>query len=129
MPIEPIDTPNAPPTAGPYAPAVRAGDWICVSGQGGVDPATKTLVDGIENQTRQTFANIKTILADCGADITDVAKTTVFLFDLEEFEAMNAVFEDEMAGHKPARSTVQAARLPMDLRVEIEVWAYKPAGS
>lgn len=126
MPIEPIDTPSAPPTAGPYAPAVRAGDWICVSGQGGVDPATKTLVDGIENQTRQTFANIKAILGDCGADIIDVAKATVFLADMEEFQAMNAVYEDEMGGHKPARSTVEAARLPMDLRVEIEVWAYKP---
>lgn len=129
MPIEPIATPSAPPTAGPYAPAVRAGDWICVSGQGGVDPATGKLVEGVEAQTRQTFANVKAILGDCGADITDVAKTTVFLLDMDEFGAMNAVYEDEMGGHKPARSTIQAARLPMDLRVEIEVWAHKPTAS
>lgn len=124
MPAEPIDTPNAPPAAGPYSPAVRAGDWICVSGQGAFDP--DGIPDGIEAQTRKTFEHIRAILGDCGAEITDIAKTTVFLADMDEFLAMNAVYEDEMAGHKPARTTIEAARLPFDIRVEIEVWVYKP---
>lgn len=128
MPVEILDTPNAPPTAGPYSPAVRAGDWICISGQGGFDAEAGQVVDGIENQTRQTFANIRAVLDDCGASLDDIAKTTVFLVDLGEFGAMNAVFEEEFAGHKPARTTVEAARLPLDLRVEVEVWVYKPTG-
>lgn len=124
MPAEPIDTPNAPPAAGPYSPAVRAGDWICVSGQGAFDP--EGIPEDIEAQTKKTFENIRAILGDCGAEITDIAKTTVFLADMDEFLAMNTVYEEEMAGHKPARTTVEAARLPFDIRVEIEVWVYKP---
>jgi 2-iminobutanoate/2-iminopropanoate deaminase len=122
MPVEPIPTPSAPATAGPYSPAVRAGDWIVLAGQGAFD------VEGVEAQTRQTFANIKAILGDCGAGVADIAKTTVYLADMDDFAAMNAVYAEEMGDHKPARTTIQAARLPFDIRVEIEVWAYKPAG-
>lgn len=128
MPVEPQSTPSAPPAAGPYAPAVRAGDWIVLAGQGGFDPDGGAIPEGIEAQTRQTLENVRRILADCGAGLTDVAKTTVFLADLEEFGAMNAVYAEVFGDHKPARTTVQAARLPFDIRVEIEAWAYKPAG-
>lgn len=128
MPIEPQSTPSAPPAAGPYSPAVRAGDWIVLAGQGGFDPETGAVADGVEAQTRQTLENVRRILADCGASPADVAKTTVFLADMDEFGAMNAVYAEAFGDHKPARTTVEAARLPFDIRVEIEVWAYKPAG-
>lgn len=127
MPVEPLHTPSAPPTAGPYSPAVRAGDWIVLAGQGGFDPGSGEVPDGIEAQTRQTLDNIRRILGDCGADLTDVAKTTVFLADMEEFGPMNAVYAEVFGDHKPARTTVEAARLPFDIRVEIEVWAHRPS--
>lgn len=128
MPVEPLATPSAPPAAGPYSPAVRAGDWIVLAGQGGFDPEGGAVVEGIEAQTRQTLENVRRILADCGASMTDVAKTTVFLADMDEFLEMNAVYAEAFGDHKPARTTVEAARLPLDLRVEIEVWAYRPSG-
>lgn len=128
MPVVPLETPNAPPSAGPYSPAVRAGDWIVLAGQGGFEPNGGGIPEGIEAQTRQTLTNVAAILNDCGAQLSDVAKTTVFLADMEEFLAMNAVYAEIFGDHKPARTTVQAARLPFDIRVEIEVWAYKPAG-
>lgn len=129
MPVEPLPTPSAPPAAGPYSPAVRAGDWIVLAGQGGIDPTTGQIPEGIEAQTRQALANVEAILRDCGATLADVAKTTVFLADMEEFAAMNAVYAEVFGAHKPARTTVQAARLPFDIRVEVEVWAHRPAGS
>lgn len=126
MSVQPLPTPNGPPAAGPYSPAVRAGDWICVSGQGAFDP--EGIPEGIEAQTAKTFENLRAVLGDCDAELTDIAKTTVFLADMDEFLAMNAAYEREMGDHKPARTTIQAARLPFDIRVEIEVWVYKPAG-
>lgn len=126
MTVEPLATPSAPPAAGPYSPAVRAGDWIILAGQGGFDPQSGEVADDVASQTQQTLANVRAILADCGASLTDVAKTTVFLSDMNDFGAMNEVYEKEFDGHKPARTTVEAARLPLDIRVEIEVWAYRP---
>ena len=75
MAIEPIPTPSAPPAAGPYSAAVRAGDWIILAGQVGIDPASGRIADGVEAQARQTLANIRAVLADCGASLDDVAKT------------------------------------------------------
>jgi 2-iminobutanoate/2-iminopropanoate deaminase len=126
MPIQPVPTPSAPAAAGPYSPAVRAGDWLVLAGQVGLDPASGKLVDGVEAQARQVLANITAILADCGAAMTDVAKTTVFVTDIGEFATVNAVYAEAFADHRPARSTVQVAALPGGALVEIETWAYFP---
>lgn len=127
MTVEPQNTPSAPPAAGPYSPAVRAGDWLVLAGQVGLDPATGGFVEGgVEAQARQVLANIAAVLGDCGASLTDVAKATVFVTDIAQFGVVNAVYADAFGDHKPARSTVQVAALPGGAEVEIEVWAYKP---
>ncbi len=128
MTVEPVKTPGAPAAIGPYSPAVRAGEWIVLSGQIPLDPAIGTLVDGdIEAQTRQVMNNIVAILGDCGATLHDVAKATIFVTDLGDFPTVNAVYADALGDHRPARATVQVAALPAGAGVEIEVWAYKPA--
>ena len=124
MSVEPVPTPSAPPVAGNYSPAVRAGDWLVLAGQIGLDPATGALVDGVEGQARQVLANIRAILADCGATMADVAKTTIFVTDIGDFATVNAVYADAFGDHRPARSTVQVAALPGDAQVEIETWAH-----
>ena len=127
MPPEPVPTPSAPGAAGPYSPAVRAGDWLALAGQVGLDPASGKLAgDGVADQTRQALANVAAVLGDCGASLGDVAKTTVFLIDMSDFPVMNEVYADAFAGHRPARSTVAVAALPLGARVEVEVWAYAP---
>ena len=127
MPAEPVATPSAPASAGPYSPAVRAGDWLALAGQVGIDPDTGKLADGgVAEQTRQALANVAAVLGDCGASLGDVAKTTVFLVDMGDFPVMNEVYADAFAGHRPARSTVAVAALPLGARVEVEVWAYAP---
>ncbi len=125
MPVEPIPTPSAPPVAGPYSPAVRAGDWIVCAGQVGID-ASGRLAEGVEEQAQQVLANIRAVLADCGASLNDVAKTTVFVTDIGMFAAVNAAYAEAFGDHRPARSTVQVAALPGGAAVEIEVWAYAP---
>ena len=122
--VEPVPTPSAPAAAGPYSPAVRAGDWIVLAGQIGLDPASGAMVEGVENQARQVLANIRAVLADCGALMTDVAKTTVFVTDITEFARVNAIYADAFGEHRPARSTVQVSALPGGALVEIETWAY-----
>jgi 2-iminobutanoate/2-iminopropanoate deaminase len=124
MAVEPVDTPSAPPVAGPYSPAVRAGDWLVLAGQVGLDPASGTLRDGVEAQARQVLANVSAVLADCGATLRDVAKTTVFVADMADFGTINAVYAEAFGDHKPARSTIQAAALPAGALVEIECWAH-----
>jgi len=127
MPVESVPTPNAPASAGPYSPAVRAGDWLALAGQVGIDPAAGKLADdGVGGQTRQALANIAAVLGDCGATLSDVAKTTVFLVDMGDFPVMNEVYADAFAGHRPARSTIGVAALPLGAQVEIEVWAFVP---
>jgi 2-iminobutanoate/2-iminopropanoate deaminase len=125
MTVSPIPTPNAPPVAGPYSPAVRAGDWVVCAGQVGIDARGK-LADGVEAQARQLFVNIKAVLGDCGVTMDDVAKATVFVTDIGAFATVNAVYAEAFGNHKPARSTVQVAALPGGAEVEIEVWAYAP---
>jgi 2-iminobutanoate/2-iminopropanoate deaminase len=113
--------------AGPYSPAVRAGDWLVFAGQIGLDPATGALVDGgAAAEARQVLANIAAILDDCAASMSDVAKTTVFVTDMSSFATVNAVYADAFGTHRPARSTVQVGALPGGAHVEIEVWAYRP---
>jgi 2-iminobutanoate/2-iminopropanoate deaminase len=127
MAVEPVPTPSAPAAAGPYSPAVRAGDWLVLAGQVGLDPATGAFVaGGVEAQARRVLANIAAILADCGAGLADVAKTTVFVTDITQFATVNAVYAEAFGEHRPARSTVQVAALPGGAEVEIEAWAYVP---
>ncbi len=122
-----VPTPHAPAVAGPYSPAVRAGDWLVLAGQVPLDPATGQLVVGdTAAQTRQVLANIAAVLGDCGATLADIAKATVFVTDLGEFAAVNAVYAEVFGDYKPARSTVQVVALPLGAAVEIEVWAYQP---
>jgi 2-iminobutanoate/2-iminopropanoate deaminase len=107
---------------------VRAGAGFVLAGQVPIDPSPGTLVDGAAAaQCRQVLANISAVLADCGATLRDVAKATVFVTDLADFAAMNEVYAEAFGGHKPARSTVQVAALPAGARIEIEVWAHRPA--
>lgn len=122
-----ISTPNAPAAIGPYSQAVRAGDFLFTSGQIAIDPATGQVVDGsIAEQTRQVLENIKAILTAAGADLSQVVKTQVFLKDMNDFAPMNAVYAAYLAPEgavPPARSTIEVARLPKDLLVEIDVIA------
>lgn len=100
---------------------------VFVSGQGGRDPATNRVADDIEAQTEQVLRNLQTILRAAGSDLPYVLRCGVFLIDMAEFARMNAVYERVFAGHRPARTTVQAAALPgRDLRVEIDCIAYVP---
>ena len=127
MPVVPVPTPSAPAVAGPYSPAVRAGDWLILAGQVGLDPSTGRMVEGgAEAEARQVLANITAVLADCGASLADVAKTTVFVTDMADFAVVNAVYADAFGPHRPARSTVEVAALPGGARVEIETWAHLP---
>jgi 2-iminobutanoate/2-iminopropanoate deaminase len=93
----------------------------------GIDPSSGKLAEGgVAEQTRQALANVAAVLGDCGASLNDVAKTTVFLIDMGDFPVMNEVYADVFAGHRPSRSTVAVAALPLGARVEVEVWAYAP---
>ncbi len=108
-----VRTDRAPVPRGPYNQAVRIGDTIYVAGQIPVDPATNQVVEGgIEAQTRRVLENIKAILEAAGSSLDRVAKTTIFLLDVNEFAAMNAVYAEYFTGVAPARSTVQVAALP-----------------
>ena len=127
MPAQPLSTPSAPPAAGPYSHAVRAGDWVTLAGQIPIDPATGALVDGdVTAQAERVLANIRAILGDIGGSLTDVAKATIFLVDLGDFADVNAVYAAAFGDHRPARSTIQVAALPAGARVEIEVWVHLP---
>lgn len=108
---------------GPYSPAMRAGDWLVCSGQVGVDDGA--LVDGgVAAQTRQALANLRELLAERGASMEQVVKTLVFLVDMGDFAAMNEVYAEAFGDHRPARSTVAVAALPLGARVEVEAWAW-----
>jgi 2-iminobutanoate/2-iminopropanoate deaminase len=116
---------NAPKPVGPYSQAVQSGSFVFLAGQIPLDPGTGKIVDGgIKEQTTQVFANIKAVLGAAGSSLEKVVKATVFMKDLKDFAAMNEIYAAHFkGGTAPARSTVQAARLPMDSLVEIEVVA------
>jgi len=121
---EPVTAPDAPAAIGPYSPGIKAGNLIFLSGQIPIDPATGALVSGgIELQTEQVMRNIGALLTASGAGFQHVVRTTVYLADMDEFSAMNAVYAMFVVDPPPARATVQAARLPRDVRVEIDVIA------
>ena len=118
---ETISTENAPGAIGPYSQAVKAGSMVFCSGQIPIDPATGEFVSsGVAEQTRQVLKNLSAVLKAAGTDLNNVVKTTVFLADMNDFTAMNEVYAEFFNDNKPARATVQAARLPRDARVEID---------
>ncbi len=120
-----LATTEAPPAIGPYSQGIRFGNLIFASGSAGVDPETRKLVEGgIEAQTRQTLINLSKILESAGSSLSQVLKTTVFLEDMNEFAQMNAVYAEFFDPDPPARSTIQAAALPLGAAVEIEAIAY-----
>src|SRR5215475_8908173 len=121
MSIERIFPPDAPTPRGPYSPAVRAGDFIYVSGQGPIDVTTDKLSNGdIQHETRVVLNNIKRILEACGASMADVVKCSVFLSDGKDFVAMNEVFAEFFGDQKPARTTVEAKFAVPEMKVEID---------
>ncbi len=121
-----IETASAPKPIGPYSQALLTDNgFLYLSGQIPLDSQGHIVGSTIEEQTRQVFRNIQAVLEAAGYQLSDVVKTTVFLQDLEEFAAMNAVYAEVFGNHKPARSAVQVARLPKDVKIEVEVIAYK----
>ena len=119
-----ISSADAPKAIGPYSQAIRAGNLLFLSGQIPMDPASGNLVQGdITAQTERVFQNISAVLKAAGASFDNVVRTTVFLADMNEFAAMNTVYGKYVVDPPPARSTVQVARLPRDVRVEIDVIA------
>lgn len=122
-----VSTPDAPKAIGPYSQAVRIGNMLYLSGQIPLDPRTGELVTGdLEVQTDQVMRNIKGVLNAEGLNMSHIIKTTVFLKDMGEFARFNAAYEKHLSSPFPARSTVEVARLPRDVKIEIETIAYYP---
>jgi 2-iminobutanoate/2-iminopropanoate deaminase len=118
---EAVSTENAPGAIGPYSQAIKANGMVFCSGQIPIDPATGQFVsDDVADQTEQVLKNLDAVLQAAGSDLGSVVKTTVFLADMNDFAAMNEVYGKFFSENKPARATVQAARLPRDAKVEIE---------
>jgi 2-iminobutanoate/2-iminopropanoate deaminase len=119
-----VQTDKAPKAIGPYSQAIAAGGFLFCSGQIPLDPATGELVQGtIEDQTRQVLRNLGAVLEAAGSSYDDVVKATVFLQDMNDFSRINAVYGEFFKAPHPARAAVQAARLPRDVRIEIEAIA------
>jgi 2-iminobutanoate/2-iminopropanoate deaminase len=123
---EAIRTDAAPPALGPYSQAIVAGQLVFTAGQLGGDPRSGQLPEGIEAQTLQALRNIASVLGAAGAGWKDVVKTTVFLADMSDFAAFNAVYAEVLEEPFPARSTVEAAALPKGARIEIDAIAVRP---
>ncbi len=121
-----VQTDDAPRAIGPYSQAIQVDGWLYASGQLPMTPAGDMVEGDIEAQAEQVFNNIEAILKAAGGSLSQVVKVTVFVQDLNDFARLNAVYERRFAGHKPARSTVEVARLPRDARVEIEIIARLP---
>jgi 2-iminobutanoate/2-iminopropanoate deaminase len=111
----------APAALGPYSPAIKAGGFVYCSGQIPIDSAVQAVTaTTIEDQTRQVIANLSNVLAAAGSSLANVVKTTVFIKDMNDFAALNGVYAEMFGATKPARSCVEVARLPKDVKVEIE---------
>jgi 2-iminobutanoate/2-iminopropanoate deaminase len=124
MKHEIIHTDNAPAAIGPYSQAVKAGNMLFVSGQVPFVPETMEIVEGdVKAQTAQSLKNVQAILAEAGLDFSHVVKSTVFIKDMNEFAQINEVYAEFFGENKPARACVEVARLPKDVKVEIEVIA------
>jgi 2-iminobutanoate/2-iminopropanoate deaminase len=124
MPLKFVSTAGAPKAIGPYSQATITDGLIFTAGQIALDPATGEIVaGGVTEQTERVFANLRAILRAAGADLGSVVKATVFLTDMNDFKAMNAVYAEAFGDHRPARSTVAVAALPRGVAVEIDVIA------
>jgi 2-iminobutanoate/2-iminopropanoate deaminase len=122
--IQVVATLKAPQALGPYSQAIVANGLVFTSGQIALDPKTNSLVDGsIEEQTRQVLENLSNVLESVGGSLRQALKTTVFLQDISDFSAMNKVYSEYFPDHKPARSTIQVAKLPLNAKIEIELVA------
>jgi 2-iminobutanoate/2-iminopropanoate deaminase len=120
---EVVSTPKAPQAIGPYSQAIKHNGLVFLSGQIPLDPAGNLIDGGIVEQTRQVLNNIQNVLDASGSSLTRVLKATVFLKSMDDFAEMNKVYSEFFSEHKPARSTIQVAKLPRDVSVEIEVVA------
>jgi 2-iminobutanoate/2-iminopropanoate deaminase len=119
-----VRTDDAPQPVGPYSQAVRSGSLLFVAGQGALDPRTGQVArESVQTETRQVLENIKAILEAAGASLAQVVKTTCYLADINDFQAFNAVYAEYFPNDPPARTTIQAGKLPLNLRVEVEAIA------
>jgi len=124
MTFGPVESPDMPKALGPYSPAVRAGDFLFVAGQPGLDPSTGSVpVGGFEAEARQAFTNLRTVVEAAGASLDRVVKTTVFLAGADDFAAMNQLFAEFFPTRPPVRSTPVVA-LPRGLRISIDAVAF-----
>ena len=122
--IDTVATDRGPKAIGPYSQAVKANGFVFLSGQIALDPNTQQVVEGdVVRQTERVLENLKAIVEAAGSSLQNVVKTTVFLADMNDFAAMNEVYGRYFVAHRPARSTVEVARLPKDVRVEIDLIA------
>jgi 2-iminobutanoate/2-iminopropanoate deaminase len=121
--IQTISTDKAPKVVGPYAQAISANGLLFLSGQIATNPETGQFGGSIEEQTRQVLNNLSSILQSVGSNLNKALKTTVFLKDMAHYDAMNAIYAEYFPNHKPARSTIQVAKLPKDALIEIEMIA------
>ncbi|MBK9154830.1 MAG: RidA family protein [Chloracidobacterium sp.] len=124
-----VEAADAPKAVGPYSQAIVANGFVFAAGQIGTDPKTGALVDGFEAQVEQVLKNVAAVLKASGSSMDNVVKATVFLADMNDFAKMNEIYGKHFKAPFPARSTVQAARLPRDARIEIEVIALVRTGS
>jgi len=123
--LKQVSTPNAPGAIGPYSQALQAGDFLFLSGQIPLDPATGQLIEGgIAEQTHQVLKNLGAVLSAAGSSYAQVVKTTVYLQDMADFAVMNEIYGGYFSAPAPARATIQAAALPRAVRVEIDCVAY-----
>ncbi|GAA3411766.1 RidA family protein [Paenibacillus hodogayensis] len=125
MTIEIVSTAKAPAAIGPYSQAVAFGNLVFTSGQIPLNEQGELVQGGIEEQTHQVFRNLSAVLEQAGASLSDVLKATVFIKDMNQFATVNQIYASYFGDHKPARSTVEVARLPKDVLVEIELIAAK----
>ncbi len=121
-----VATNNAPQAIGPYSQAAVLGDWVFTSGQIALDPSRMEIVDGdVAAQTERVLQNVEAVLEAAGSNLGNVLKTTVYLTDMADFKAMNEVYARHFGDHKPARTTIQVAGLPMNARVEVDTIAQR----
>jgi len=119
--INVVSTPDAPKALGPYSQAIVTGGFVFCSGQIPIDPETNSIkAETVEDQTRQSISNLSAVLKAAGSSLSNVVKTTVFIKDMNDFAAVNGVYAEMFGDTKPARSCVEVARLPKDVKVEIE---------
>ncbi len=122
--MEFVSTKDAPDAVGPYSKAVKVDGFVYTAGQVGLNPRTGTLVEGgVEAEVKQVLANLDAVLVAAGAGLSKIVKTTIFLADINDFQTVNTIYAEAFGDHRPARSTVEAAALPLGARVEIEAVA------